>query len=79
VSYSVFLWNYPVLLFLGAHGLLASSDTAAAFLSNLVIATVVVGGLSFLTYRFVEAPALALKRGRSARVGHPLPAPSPSR
>jgi peptidoglycan/LPS O-acetylase OafA/YrhL len=76
VSYSVFLWNYPVLLFLAAHGVLASGNDAPAFLFNLAIATTVVGSLSFLTYRYVEAPALALKHRRSAHVAHPAPAPS---
>jgi peptidoglycan/LPS O-acetylase OafA/YrhL len=76
VSYSVFLWNYPVLLFLAAHGVLASGNDAPAFLFNLAIATTIVGSLSFLTYRYVEAPALALKHRRSAHVAHPAPAPS---
>jgi peptidoglycan/LPS O-acetylase OafA/YrhL len=64
VSYSVFLWNYPVLTFLGLHGLLASGHGATDFLRNLAVAAIAVGGLSFLTYRFVEAPALALKGRR---------------
>jgi peptidoglycan/LPS O-acetylase OafA/YrhL len=55
---------------------LASGNDAPAFLFNLAIATTVVGSLSFLTYRYVEAPALALKHRRSAHVAHPAPAPS---
>src|SRR5204863_8829228 len=50
ISYSVFLWNYPVLLFLAAHGLLATANDATAFVFNLVVASTVVGTLSYLTY-----------------------------
>jgi peptidoglycan/LPS O-acetylase OafA/YrhL len=67
LSYGVFLWNYPVLTFLRLHGLLASGHRAPDFLLNLITATLVVGALSFLTYRFVEVPALKLKRRRVAR------------
>src|SRR5262249_47370287 len=76
VSYSVFLWNYPVLVFLGAHGMLATGDDAPAFIFNLALAGVLVGLLSFMTYRFVEAPALALKHGHAMRIAHTVPAPS---
>ena len=79
VSYSVFLWNYPVLIFLRLHGLLASGHGATDFLRNLAVATVAVGVLSFLTYRFVEAPALALKSPRPApREAAAAPAQAPA-
>lgn len=78
VSYSVFLWNFPVLIFLRLHGVLASGHGATDFLFNLVIATVAVGALSFFTYRFIEAPALALKRHRSARTQAAAPAQVPA-
>lgn len=68
LSYGVFLWNYPVLTFLRLHGLLASGHRASDFLLNLVTATLAVGALSFVTYRFVEVPALALKRRRVPRL-----------
>jgi peptidoglycan/LPS O-acetylase OafA/YrhL len=64
-SYSVFLWNYPLLTFLSAHHLFASGHGAAAFAANCVIAVPPVAGLSALTYRFVEVPALKLKRRRA--------------
>jgi peptidoglycan/LPS O-acetylase OafA/YrhL len=67
LSYGVFLWNFPVLTFLALHGLLASGHGALDFLRNLATGTLVVGALAFLTYRFVEAPALALKRARRSR------------
>lgn len=76
VSYSVFLWNYPVLVFLELHGVLASGNDAPAFFFNLALAGALIGVLSYLTYRFVEAPALALKHRRSARLSAPVPSPS---
>jgi peptidoglycan/LPS O-acetylase OafA/YrhL len=76
-SYSVFLWNYPVLAFLSMHGLLAEGNNAGAFLFNLLIAVPAIAVLSALTYRFVEAPALRLKsRRRVAR--NALPAATPA-
>jgi peptidoglycan/LPS O-acetylase OafA/YrhL len=76
-SYSVFLWNYPVLAFLSTHDLLAGGNNAGAFLLNLLIAGPTIAVLSALTYRFVEAPALRLKGRR--RVGRSaLPAATPA-
>jgi peptidoglycan/LPS O-acetylase OafA/YrhL len=76
-SYSVFLWNYPVLVFLSAHNLLAGGNGASAFLINLLIAASTVALLSGLTYRFVEAPALKLK-ARRRPLPRALPAPTPA-
>lgn len=76
-SYSVFLWNYPVLAFLSTHNLLAGGNTAGAFLLNLLIAAPAIAVLSALTYRFVEAPALRLKRRRRV-VGNARPAATPA-
>jgi peptidoglycan/LPS O-acetylase OafA/YrhL len=67
-SYSVFLWNYPLLAFLSAHHFLDSGGGAGAFLVNLAIAVPAVAILATLTYRFVEAPALRLKRRRRQKV-----------
>jgi peptidoglycan/LPS O-acetylase OafA/YrhL len=64
-SYSVFLWNYPLLTFLSAHHLLASGHGAAAFGANFAIAVPLIAALSALTYKFVEVPALRLKRRRA--------------
>lgn len=75
VSYSVFLWNWPVLSFLAVQGLLASGSGPLPFLRNLIVASALVGALSFFTYRFVEAPALTLKgRGSQLREGTARPA-----
>jgi peptidoglycan/LPS O-acetylase OafA/YrhL len=76
-SYSVFLWNYPVLAFLATHNLLAGGNNAGAFLLNLLIAAPTIAVLSALTYRFVEAPALRLK-GRRRVARNALPAATPA-
>ena len=76
-SYSVFLWNFPVLAFLSTHNVLAGGNGAGAFLLNLVVAVPTIAVLSALTYRFVEAPALRLKNRRRAR-GAALPAATPA-
>jgi peptidoglycan/LPS O-acetylase OafA/YrhL len=66
-SYSVFLWNYPVLAFLTIHGMLLAGHGALAFLGNTAIAVAAVTLLSATSYRFVEAPAMRLKRIRGGR------------
>jgi peptidoglycan/LPS O-acetylase OafA/YrhL len=76
-SYSVFLWNYPVLAFLSTHSLLAGGNNAGAFLLNLTIAVPAIALLSALTYRFVEVPALRLK-GRRRVARNALPAATPA-
>jgi peptidoglycan/LPS O-acetylase OafA/YrhL len=76
-SYSVFLWNYPVLAFLSTHNLLAGGNNAGAFVLNLLIAAPTIAVLSALTYRFVEAPALRLK-GRRRVARSALPAATPA-
>jgi peptidoglycan/LPS O-acetylase OafA/YrhL len=73
ISYSVFLWNYPLLVFLGGHGLLARGHGAVAVLSNAAIAFAGVALLSSLTYRYVEAPALRMK---VRRTGYPRAMPA---
>jgi peptidoglycan/LPS O-acetylase OafA/YrhL len=76
-SYSVFLWNYPVLAFLSTHDLLAGGNNAGAFVLNLLIAAPTIAVLSALTYRFVEAPALRLK-GRQRVARNTLAAATPA-
>jgi peptidoglycan/LPS O-acetylase OafA/YrhL len=70
VSYSLFLWHYPIITWLEAHGLTVGGW--AGLLVNLVVVAVVAGGLSAVTYRFVERPAL--RRKRSTRVVSTPPA-----
>ena len=76
-SYSVFLWNYPLLVFLSTRHVLAGGNGAGAFLLNLAIAVPTIAILSALTYRFVEAPALRLKQRRRTRAAA-LPAATPA-
>jgi peptidoglycan/LPS O-acetylase OafA/YrhL len=71
VSYSVFLWNEPVVRWLTDHG--AMRDGWAGLAWNLTVTAAVVGFLSWLTYRLVELPALRRKR-RGVHVQPPVPA-----
>jgi hypothetical protein len=69
-SYSLFLWHYPVILWLRAQGL--NLDGPGWLLYDLLLTAVVAGGLSALTYRFIEVPALRRKR---SSIGRPKPEP----
>lgn len=60
VSYSVFLWNDPVLRWLADHGVMREGWLGLGW--NLAVAALVIGALSVLTYRLVELPALRRKR-----------------
>jgi peptidoglycan/LPS O-acetylase OafA/YrhL len=62
ISYSVFLWHYPIIIALREHGL--TFDGRAGFLANVVIVGVVTIVFSTVTYLFVEAPALRLRFAR---------------
>jgi peptidoglycan/LPS O-acetylase OafA/YrhL len=66
VSYSLFLWNYPIIFWMGDRHLLLVGP--AGFAVNLVT----VGGacllLSAASYRWIEAPAMRLARRRSPSV-----------
>jgi peptidoglycan/LPS O-acetylase OafA/YrhL len=73
ISYSVFLWNYPVAVFLTRHGLLSRPDNASSVALNLAIGVPIVLALSTATYLLVERPALRLRR--PAR--RPVPATTP--
>jgi peptidoglycan/LPS O-acetylase OafA/YrhL len=63
-SYSLFLWHQPVTIWLRDHGLTVGGW--GGLLVNLAMVAAVAGGLSALTYRFVEVPAL--RRKHSTRV-----------
>jgi peptidoglycan/LPS O-acetylase OafA/YrhL len=62
ISYSLFLWNYPVAVFLERHGLLARPDTVLHVAVNLAVGLPPVLALSIATYLLVERPALRLRR-----------------
>ena len=60
VSYSVFLWNEPLIRWLAENGVMRGGWTGLGF--NLAVTAVIVGALSVLTYRLIELPALRRKR-----------------
>jgi peptidoglycan/LPS O-acetylase OafA/YrhL len=81
VSYSVFLWHHPIIMWFAGHGLTLGGW--GGLLVNLLVVVVVVGALSGLTYRFIELPALRHKHSTrrhttpaaAARpTAHPAPA-----
>lgn len=60
VSYSVFLWHEPLIRWLADHGL--TSGGVHGFVVTLALVAAATAGMSSATYRWVEAPALRLKR-----------------
>ncbi len=83
-SYSLFLWHYPIISFLDAHGLTLGKGWQNLPI-NLAEVALVAGVLSGLTYRFVERPALRRKRStassataRSAAASDRAEAPPPA-
>jgi peptidoglycan/LPS O-acetylase OafA/YrhL len=62
VSYSLYLWHQPVILWMKGHGLLDSSGPGA-LVYNVVIVFLVAMVLASITYYLVEKPAMSL-RGR---------------
>jgi peptidoglycan/LPS O-acetylase OafA/YrhL len=73
ISYSVFLWHVPVILWLQTHGVTLGGG-APALLVNLFVTAAVVGALSALTYRYVERPALLRKRRTNRATAEQPPA-----
>ncbi len=59
VSYSIFLWQVPLVLWLQKEDLMLPG--LGGFLVNTLILFAVTLALSVLTYRFVEGPAMRLK------------------
>ena len=66
ISYSIFLWNNTVTLFLHQHGLLAGTRTTAGVVLDIAIVACVTLVLSALTYRFVERPFLLRRAPHAA-------------
>jgi peptidoglycan/LPS O-acetylase OafA/YrhL len=66
VSYSLFLWHLPVILWLKLHGWTVGGGVPE-LVFNLVLVAAVSGALSALTYRYVELPALRRKRSTRER------------
>jgi peptidoglycan/LPS O-acetylase OafA/YrhL len=65
-SYSIFLWNYPVMAFLAEQGLTVRASSAWYLPANLAIAAPIIAALSAATYLGIERPAMRL-RGLSRR------------
>jgi peptidoglycan/LPS O-acetylase OafA/YrhL len=61
-SYSVFLWNAPVCVFLLLHGVALRGVSAWYLPVNLAIVVPVVAMLSAITYLGIERPAMRLRR-----------------
>jgi peptidoglycan/LPS O-acetylase OafA/YrhL len=65
-SYSIFLWNYPIAVFLTRHGLLTRPDSVSRLAANMAIGIPIVLAVAAASYLLVERPALRLRR--SARI-----------
>lgn len=72
ISYGIFLWHFPLLVWLGHHQLLYNQRHA--FPADLVIVSVLSIALATLSYRLVEKPALRRRRHSSKPVSTPGPA-----
>jgi peptidoglycan/LPS O-acetylase OafA/YrhL len=68
VSYSLFLWHVPLVFWLRSHGFTLGG--AAGFVVDAVLVAAIAVGLSALTYRYLEYPAL--RRKASTRAGRRL-------
>jgi peptidoglycan/LPS O-acetylase OafA/YrhL len=78
VSYSIFLWQVPVILWARDHGLTLAGRSGLVV--NLAVLGTIVFVLSVFSYRYVEYPAL-IRKGKAKRargVEAPTAAPSPS-
>ena len=71
-SYSIFLWNFPITVFLVHHGLLLQAHSVWEIAINVALVAVVVGAFSALTYLAIERPAMRFGRRRR----HAAPAPA---
>ncbi len=75
VSYSVFLWNEPVIQRLADVGVFADGRIGLAL--NFAVVAAVVFVLSVVTYRLVELPAMRLKAPMSRGMGPEALEPRP--
>ncbi len=71
-SYSVYLWHAPIILWLRVHGV-TNGGGFRAFGLNLLIVATITGVASWLTYKYVEKPALRLKSRTRVKRAEPAP------
>jgi peptidoglycan/LPS O-acetylase OafA/YrhL len=75
ISYSVFLWHHPIIMWLASHHLTLRGWGGLAL--NTLVVLILVGAFSALTYRFIELPALRRKRSVRQEAAPEIPmAPS---
>jgi peptidoglycan/LPS O-acetylase OafA/YrhL len=72
-SYSVFLWNFPILGTMGRHGLVFGGY--AGYPLTLAVLATLTGVCSYVTYRYIEVPAIRIARRRSVK---PMAAQAPA-
>jgi len=65
-SYSVYLWHFAVIWFFRLHVGAATYTTLGGWLVSMLMVVVPTIVLSYLSFRFVEAPAMTLKRSTIA-------------
>ncbi|MDX6547573.1 MAG: hypothetical protein QOG33_1123 [Gaiellales bacterium] len=76
-SYSVFLWNLPLFTMMTRFGIVFPGYTG--YPVTLAILATLTGACSYVTYRFVEAPAIRYaRRRRTAAVAAPAPIEAPA-
>jgi peptidoglycan/LPS O-acetylase OafA/YrhL len=62
ISYSLYLWHFPLVAFALLHFGFMKYDSIPSFLLSLAVVLVAAISLSWVTYTFIEAPALRRKR-----------------
>jgi peptidoglycan/LPS O-acetylase OafA/YrhL len=72
-SYSVFLWNVPIYVTMGRFGIVFPGYLG--FPVTLAILGTLTGMCSYVTYRFVEAPAIRFARRRRPTAAAAVPTP----
>lgn len=73
ISYSIYLWHFPLLCFLLLHVDALRYGSLSMLALDVLVASAATLALATLTYRYVEAPALRRKRHATAPVPHQPP------
>jgi peptidoglycan/LPS O-acetylase OafA/YrhL len=70
ISYSIYLWHLPIILWLISHHLMFGSNARSIPLNGLLVLALALP-LSALTYYLIERPAMRMKKptGKAARSG----------